>query len=329
MNAPSPVSLAYFGKVASRGDFVRSERHDGLTRMLDQWLSRGLELVAADPRWKQRYDRVPPCRFAFLGARSTVGLAGYLVPSVDASGRRFPFVTAGSFDVEAPLPFMAHAPLALGRLWSRLESIGRDTCAAGDASAPLDQAVQARLEIDTHPGAYAPRLEEFLETQTVGSLEALLRAAHPRLELRDTLLAIGLLLQPVPGSGVSRLAKGLALPLPEDPLHGALVGTLWMGLVAPFLARGDFELALFVLRRQPGDRAYLCIGFAGGAPQALQAVFDLDASDNAFIDVAGADWVGEHRNDDYALKKLSSYLAQPQLSMHQALRTFKECFLGE
>jgi len=329
MNSMTSVSLAWFGKVASRGDFVRSTQQGALTQMLDQWLSQGLELVSVDPRWKQRYDQVGPCRFAFLGARSKVALAGHMVPSVDSSGRRFPFVTAGSFDVEAPLPFMSHAPMALSRLWSRLEAIGREVCAASEATSALGKAAQARLEIDTGATAYATSFDDFLEMQTVGSLEELLRAAHPRLELRRTLLAIGLLLQPVPASGVSRLDKGLALPLPDDPLYAPFVGAFWMSLVAPFLARGDFELALFVLRRQPEGGSELCIGFAGGSPMTLQAVFDVDKRDEAFVEVVAADWADEHADDDYAIKKLSSYLMQPQLSMGQAMKTFKECFLGE
>lgn len=330
MSQMTSVSLAWFGKVASRGDFVRSTQQGSLTQMLDQWLSQGLELVSVDPRWKQRYDQVGACRFAFLGARSKVALAGHMIPSVDASGRRFPFVTAGSFDVDAPLPFMSHAPMALSRLWSRLEAIGREVCAAEDATASLNKASQSpRLEIDTSATAYATSFDDFLEMQTVGSLEELLRAAHPRLELRRTLLAIGLLLQPVPASGVSRLDKGLALPLPDDPLYAPFVGAFWMSLVAPFLARGDFELALFVLRRQPDGGSELCIGFAGGSPATLQAIFDVDKRDEAFVEVVAADWADEHADDDYAIKKLSSYLMQPQLSMSQAMQTFKECFLGE
>lgn len=329
MSQLSSVSLAYFGKVASRGDFVRSTQQGALTQMLDQWLSQGLELVSVDPRWKQRYDQVGPCRFAFLGVRSKVALAGHMIPSVDSSGRRFPFVAAGSFEIDAPLPFMSHAPMALSRLWSRLETIGREACAAEDATASLGKAVQTKLEIDTSFNAYATSFDDFLEMQTVGSLEELLRAAHPGLELRRTLLAVGLLLQPVPASGVSRLDKGLALPLPDDPLYAPFVGAFWMSLVAPFLARGDFELALFVLRRQPGGGSELCIGFAGGSPATLQAIFDVDKRDEAFVEVVAADWADEHADDDYAIKKLSSYLMQPQLSMSQALRTFKECFLGE
>ena len=329
MSNLSSVSLAYFGKIASRGDFVRSTQQGSLTQMLDQWLSQGLELVSVDPRWKQRYDQVGPCRFAFLGVRSKVALAGHMIPSVDSSGRRFPFVTAGSFDVDAPLPFMAHAPMALSRLWSRLETIGREVSGAEDATASLGKAMQTRLEIDTGATAYATSFDDFLEMQTVGSLEELLRAAHPRLELRRTLLAIGLLLQPVPASGVSRLDKGLALPLPDDPLYAPFVGAFWMSLVAPFLSRGDFELALFVLRRQPGGGSALCIGFSGGSPATLQAIFDVDKRDEAFVEVVSADWADEHADDDYAIKKLSSYLSQQQLSMGQAMKTFKECFLGE
>ena len=328
MSNLSAVSFAYFGKVASRGDFVRSTQQGSLTQMLDQWLSQGLELVSVDPRWKQRYDQVGPCRFAFLGVRSNVALAGHLIPSVDASGRRFPFVTAGSFDIDAPLAFMTHAPMALSRLWSRLEGIGREACAAEDATAPLAKATQQRLEIDTSANAYATSFDDFLEMQTIGSLEQLLRVAHPQLELRRALLALGLLLQPVPASGVSRLDKGLALPLPDDPLYAPFVGALWMSLVAPFLARGDFELALFVQRRAPGGGSELCIGFSGGSPSTLQAIFDTDKSDEVFVAVTAADWVDEHVGDDYAIKKLASYLMQPQLSMSQALQTFKECFLG-
>lgn len=328
MTAPSAVSLAYFGKLASRGDFVRSSRQGVLTQRLDEWLSRGLERAAADPRWKQRYDQLGPSRFAFLGVRSRVALAGYLVPNVDASGRRFPFVMAGSFGVAAPQAFMSQAPMALDRLWAQLESMVREACGADDATEALGRAASARLEIDTRPDAGSASLDGFLQAHTVGSLEALLRTSHPHLELRRTLLALGLLLRPVRGSGMSRLDRGLALPLPGDAADVPAISALWMDLVTPFLARGDFELALFVLRAGAGRGAQLCIGFCGGSPAALHAVFDAGQRDEAFVDVLDADWVDNHLLDP-SVRKLSSYLMQPRLSVSLAVRTFKECFLGE
>lgn len=327
----TPVTLAWFGKLPSRGDFVRSAGQGALTQQLDRWLSQGLELVAQDPRWKQRYDQVAPCPFAFLAVRGGVALAGHLAPSTDASGRRFPFVATGAFEVTAPLSSMALAPLALAELWNWLAAFCREACTAQDAAAALARADEARLEIPADLKGPAASLDAFLDLHTVGSLEAALRAAHPSLDLRRTLLALGLLLQPVPASGVSRLDTGLALPLPDDPLLAAPVAALWMSLVSGFVARGDFELALFVVPRGTAGESgsTLCLGFAGGSPATLHAVFDTSQRATHFVDVVASDWVEDHAGGDYAIKKLGSYLRQPQLSLRQAVATFRECFLGE
>ncbi|MGM9485727.1 type VI secretion system-associated protein TagF [Ideonella sp. YS5] len=331
MSRASAVRLAYFGKVASRGDFVRSAQNVALTQMLDQWLTQGLELLSADPQWKQFYDRAEPTHFAFLSVRARQALAGHMVPSGDASGRRFPFVVTGAFDVEQPMAFMGHAPMALTRLWSGLEQLARQTCQAEDAAVVLNGTGWQQADIEVGPEAYAASFRDFVEMQTVGSLEALLRAAHGEVDLRQVLLALGMLLQPVPASGKSQLDVGLRLPLPADPLYAPLVGALWLQLAAPFLSRGDFELAIF----SPGSKAgapagkpWLSIGLAGGAGTTLQAMFDTQKAEQAFVTLVTPDWVEEQVSQDYAVKKLSSYLQQPQLSMAQALATFKECFLG-
>ena len=73
---------------------------------------------------------------------------------------------------------------------------------------------------------------------------------------------------------------------------------------------------------------WLSIGFAGGAAATLQAMFDAQKAEQAFVTLSTAEWVEEQVSQDYAVKKLSSYLQQPQLSLAQALATFKECFLG-
>ena len=47
-----------------------------------------------------------------------------------------------------------------------------------------------------------------------------------------------------------------------------------------------------------------------------------------FVDTRRADWVEDFVEQDYAVKKLSSYLKQPGLSLKQARDTFTEAFLG-
>jgi type VI secretion system protein ImpM len=322
------MKLAYFGKVSSRGDFVRSAHHGALTQLLDQWLSQGLELLATDPRWKHFYDHAAPTHFAFLSTHSRQALAGHLVPSVDASGRRFPFVTTGAFEVEHPMSFLSNAPVALSGLWSRLEVLAQRACQADDAAPVLAEIAQRPADIEVDPAVHAAALRDFLEPQTLGSIEAIVRRDHPGVNLREVLLALGLLLQPVPASGMSQLDKGLRLPLPSDPLYAPLVGAFWCQLITPFLARGDFELALFAPSAQASGSAWLSVGFAGGSATTLQAMFDDQKAAEAFVALLAPDWVEAEVSHDYAVKKLSSYLQQPQLSIAQALSTFKECFLG-
>lgn len=331
MSRATPISMVFFGKIPSRGDFVRSANH-ALTQTLDRWLAQGIELMASDARWKEVYDQAPPVHFAFLGAQSRAALAGHLIASTDASGRRYPFIAAGSFEVDAPLSFMGRSPMALMRLWTRFEGAARQAVRAEDATAVLGELNQARFEIDAAAGAYEPSFRDFIEMQTVGSLESMLMQAGHSLRLRRLLLALGLLLQPVPSSGSSHLDNGLRLPLPADPLYAPYVATLWLDLISRFLSRGDFEIALFMQQPATDGTApaapSLQIGFSGGSPATLQASLDPNVGRSVFVDLADSEWVEDQIDVDYAVKKLSSYLEQPQLSLRQAMATFGEAFLG-
>ena len=323
------VPLAYFGKLKSRGDFVRSTSQPTLIRTLDDWLSQGIELMSADPRWKEVYDRSPSAHFAFFSASSQRAIAGHLAASADASGRRFPFVVAGAFDVAEPLAFLPCAPMALARLWARFEQSAQNACATEDATVLLAEIAQVEVELDVEAGAYEASMRDFIELQTMASLEGMLRGTGHQIDLRQALLAIGLLLQPVLGSTGVSLKKGLRLPLPADPLYRPLVASFWLELIVPFLRRLDLEIALFLPRRGGAPAQALAIGFSGGSAAHLHAVLDADVAAEAFIDPSPAEWVEDQVRQDYAVTKLSSYLAQPQLSLRQAMATFRETFLGE
>lgn len=326
---PTAVEVVYFGKLPSRGDFVRNGDADGLTRRLDQWLTQGLELMARDARWKEVYDQAGGFSFAFLGVRQRALVAGHLLASADASGRRFPFVAVGRLAVASPLAFMQRAPIALAGLWRDLAQRAEAAHAADDAVPLLNQLDQWRAEVETDPAAFEAGYRDFLELQTIGSLQALLQAAEPGTDLRRTLLALGLLLQPVPASGASRLEKGLRLPLPADPTLQAYAATWWLDLVGRFLARGDFEVGVFLPRGENAAPPSLAVGFSGDAPSLLHAALDRSVAAEQFVDLFAPEWVDEPAEQDYAVRKLGSYLQQPPLSLAQARATFNEAFLGE
>ena len=285
--------------------------------------------MATDARWKEVYDRQPSAHFAFLAVNNPRAIAGHLSASTDASGRRFPFVTAGAFDVGAPLEFMPHAPMVLARLWSRFEQAAR-SARAGRRRDPGARGTSHNSKSNSmSTAAYDASVRDFIELESIGSLQVLLRQAGHPIDLRQTMLALGLLLQPVLASDGQSLSKGLSLPLPADPFYRPVVATFWLELVVPFLQRGDFEVALFLPRSEGPTPPTLAISFSGGSAAHLRAILDPIAAQEAFVDPTPADWVEDQVRDDYAVKKLSSYLQQPQLSLRQAMATFREAFLGE
>lgn len=321
----SAVDVLYFGKLPSRGDFVRSAQHPAMLEVLDRWQMQTLERLSAEPRWKLVYDEAPALAFAILGSGSHVALAGHWLASHDTSGRRFPFVTAGAFDLSKPQQSAVLAPIALDALWHQLATRGQAARQAADLAE-----VQSRLQA---PLAQAPdfdeareRLETFLDAHTLASLGQILGAGGRRLSVRQAVLALGLLLRPALVQGGSRMNKLLCLPLPQEPSLRACVASWWLMLIMGFFTRHVVEFGIF-LPVQAGLPQML-LGFQGASAAALEAVIDPATLVRHGVTLSDLDWVEEEAQADVGLRKLSTYLQDPALSLTQAVRTFQEVFLG-
>jgi type VI secretion system protein ImpM len=330
MVRPTNVRLDYFGKLPSRGDFVRGAHQPALMQQLDAWVSRAMDALSEDVRWKATFDAATPLHFVFLGPRDPVGLAGYVVPSQDASGRRFPFMTTGTFDVAEPARFMAMSPLALTRLWSRLATSARLAQAAPDLSDAQPQLDAGAVQVDTAPDAHLASFEKFAAATTLADLETMLLplggAAAP--VVRQAVLAVGLLLAPTLRQGFAGMDKALALPLPAEPAQRAAVAAFWLALVTRFALRDDVELAVFFAPHLPRPR--MLVGFAGASSTLLQGLLDPALAAAQGVDVSEAawveDWVSEAAGATPGVRRLSGYLQEPQLSLKQVMATFREAF---
>jgi len=326
MSRPVAIPIGYFGKIPTRADFVKASENAALSSMLDAWLAQAIDLLSADARWKRNYDALAPIHFAFIGPRRGRAVAGHLVASTDQSGRRFPFLLMSTMPIAAPAAFVPNSPLMLGPLWNRLETLSADVMRAPDPVAPLQAAATATIEFDSEDPLSAAAFDDFLEQQTVGALDAML--AHPNFEgsTRQILLALGLLLQPVMATSSSRLEKSLVLPLPYEPHNRRMVATFWMQLIAPFLMRADFELSVFITQQE--ERPVLVLGFSGASAQTLQAIMDPQVGLEHHIGFDQLDWVEDQVGADYAIKKVSTYLAQGALSLKSAGDSLRAAFIG-
>jgi type VI secretion system protein ImpM len=325
MNRTTATPIGYFGKLPSRGDFVKASENPALLKILDDWLAQAMDLLSADARWKLTYDALPPMHFAFIGPRRGRAIAGHIAASSDASSRRFPFLMMSTMEVDQPAAFVANSPLVLSRLWNRCEALSNDM-RGPDAGNALHAASHASIDLDLRAAAYDAAFNDFLDMQTVGELDALLAPTGFTGTVRQVLLALGLLLQPVMASSSSRLEKSLELPLPADPLYRNMVAAFWMHLITPFLARADFELALFITRLR--GRQTLVLGFSGASAQTLHVLMNPQAALDHHIAFDDLDWVEEQVGSDYAIKKVSTYLAQANLSLKSAHDSLRAAFIG-
>ncbi|MEJ8857264.1 type VI secretion system-associated protein TagF [Variovorax robiniae] len=321
--------LSYFGKLPMRGDFVKGIYNPQLLRVLDNWLSQGMELLSEDPRWKLIYDDAAPLHFVCLGSRSRLAIAGHVRPSHDESSRRYPFLVAVPLDVDKAIDFMSGAPALLQPWWDLVSLRVTDLATSSDMEADLRSLEAVPFHIDTafKGSAAHSAYHDFIRDYSLLRIEQTLNFDGHKVSLRRMTLALGLLLQPVMASTVSHLEKGLTLPLPRDPLLQPMVATFWLDIVARFFAKADFELVLCVSAVSGLPR--LIIGFNGLSPRTLQSVLHLQVHAEQNIEIDNPDWVEESIHSNYAMYKLVSYLEQPQLPLEIVLSAFREVFIGD
>lgn len=322
----TPASIGFFGKIPARGDFIKAGSNIPLLTLLDDWLAQSMDLLAADPRWKITYDATMPLHFAFIGPRRNRAIGGHIVASRDQAQRRFPFLMMSTIEVSEPEEFVPSCPLILSRLWNRLETLVCGILSAADPTNSLQAISSTVVDLGLGATAYDASFTDFLEIQTVGRLEAMIHQTGYKGSIRKLLLALGLLLQPVMASNTTRLEKSLVLPLPLDPLYQYLVAAFWLHLITPFLLRADFEMAIFITRLN--DKPSMVIGFSGASARTLQAIIDPQIGIQHHIAFEELEWVDAQIDSDYGIKKLSSYLAQPNLSLKSASDSFREVFIG-
>lgn len=320
------ADLMYFGKLPCRGDFVRSSQHAPLIDSLDQWQTQSMERLSTDPRWKLVYDAAPSMQFAVLGNKSPVALAGTWLASQDSSGRRFPFILAAAFDLQEPNSFAPLSPLALQRMWAKLDQTSKQAFAAQDLES-VQLHMNGAVGFDASRATARAGLVDFLETHSVASLEQMLAVAGNRLSLRQAILALGLLLQPVMAQGPARLSKVLHLPLVQDRLMRGPVAAFWLSLITGFFARHDVEWGIFMAQHQ--GRPGMVLSFQGATASAMTAIMDPQLLQQQAVTLDAAEWVEDEVEADYGLRKLSNYLKDPAMSLAQVLRTYEEVFLGQ
>jgi type VI secretion system protein ImpM len=331
MSANNPIQLRnpssiYFGKISSRGDFVKSVSGTKVIALIDDWVAQGMEMLIADPGWKTYYDRAGSIDFLFIATHKKHTICGSLIPSGDSSSRRFPFIAATLFEIDRSLAFLPISPLVLERHVNHQRALIQHAAKTHDATDTLATLSDVPLETEFDSSKFTGSYDHFLLNTTIKGLSNALAFDPEQATIRQIVLAIGYLLQPILTNYTAPPQKGLALPLPTDPARVAFVKALWLDLISAFLQRAEFELSVFscVHHGQPK----LIITFNGATPSVFRALFEEQTAQEHLIDISQATWVDEYALQDTATLKLSSYLEHSDLCLRQLVETFRQSFTG-
>ncbi len=323
---PRNPNSIYFGKIASRGDFVKSASGAKIIAVIDNWVAQGMELLIAHPDWKNSYDATSPIDFLFIGTRRKHAISGVLIPSSDASARRFPFIAATLFEVDEALAFLSLSPLVMERHANHQRALSHHASTTHDAAEMLSALGDFALHADADQNRCRTDYADFLETTNLAALSNALALDDVDATLRQMVLAVGYLLQPVLANCTVAPQRGMLMPLPDDPGLAPLAKAWWLDLVSTFLSRADFELSVFTCRR--AGRPALILTFNGNTPSVFHALFEHAASREFFIDVSQSNWVDQYAAQDPATYKLSSYLDHGELTLSQVVHSFRQAFSG-
>jgi type VI secretion system protein ImpM len=95
--ADDRTKVGFFGKLPSRGDFVRIGLSRAFADAWDQWLHAVIPPTrqALGQSWDDAWSRMPTWRFSFAaGLCGATPVSGVWLPSADCVGRRFPLLIA-------------------------------------------------------------------------------------------------------------------------------------------------------------------------------------------------------------------------------------------
>jgi type VI secretion system ImpM family protein len=250
-----------FGKVPALGDFVRTPKGEGEMTAFEHWLARAMETGEQrdGAAFKEAFAKAAPHAFLWsapLTPKTRGLLAGVIVPSHDAVGRRFPIVLCVPLPVSALAAAPHVAPFVLHEFF--LQAL---PAAQRAARAPNQAEFHAQIAA-IHPPALdvasaVAKWDAWAQGHRLSDTLAPLLGGDPQSAVRYALYIVIEATKAYRGQDAPPLTLGLRTPLGSDVRTG---GALWLDVIRHAAGWKSAVPSVFFPLGVPEPRALVQLG---------------------------------------------------------------------
>jgi type VI secretion system protein ImpM len=311
------LPLIYFGKLPSRGDFIRTRSHINETNALDQWVSQALTHSGAI------LDEATVLNFSHVDTVSGQIITGILIASHDSSHRYYPLIGFSVMHLDKPKSWLNYLPIKSLALWRSIYQALSCAQSKTDNSEIMALLNDWLLTIDQSASTY---YYDFISTTTLQDIARSM--AIDKSQLIQQIIATGLLFLPTYNKGFSGLNKTLCWTLSTDKDCSIQMATFWHDLIHGFYQPHQLHLNTYLYRSASHYR--LLLSFTKPNSDVLS---QLSSTKNTYptdwIIIDDSAWTQSYIDEDIGLTRFNKILLQDDLSLYDTRQLFNKIFLAQ
>lgn len=309
--------LIYFGKLPSRGDFVRARYNALEIDAIDDWISGALE------RSEKASPALPLIFFSHVNTLDKEVITGVILPSNDNNDRIYPIIGMQMQYIEKIKNWTKYLPVKSFSLWQTIETALSQAKEATTDYDAIERLNNTRLTIDDNAVTY---YYDFINSITLNDIAT--KMVVNKVQLIEQIIATGLLFLPTLSKGFIGLNKTLCWSLGTNKNMAINMATFWHDLIHGFYTPHEIKINTYFY--QSSENYLLTLSFNDPQTDVLaQLSYGTNNTLDSWVIMDNSNWTQNYVKEDIGLSRFYELLSQDQLYLYDIRQLFKQVFLAQ